>query len=252
MKPKYNYNTFLENMDKKFNQTKIQESNNTISDDIREEIDKFVSLVYENYNNYHEFYYKASDLYKLCNKKSNDATDENDYIEIKENVEKTNEKEQQLIKEILDAIEKKSNMRKISQNPNTHTSGVYTNAYVSTLSSCCDKVLPSANDSKDNTKEKYNKKKKTVPKSPIIIRKKVEISATVNNIKDLIQLSEFLLIGSNSKNNYNNYNNTIMNTLLPKKPLIQYNTLEKTTHSLLENVESVGLGIEGGYNNNNT
>ena len=190
MKPKYNYNTFLENMDKKFNQTKIQESNNTISDDIREEIDKFVSLVYENYNNYHEFYYKASDLYKLCNKKSNDATDENDYIEIKENVEKTNEKEQQLIKEILDAIEKKSNMRKISQNPNTHTSGVYTNAYVSTLSSCCDKVLPSANDSKDNTKEKYNKKKKTVPKSPIIIRKKVEISATVNNIKDLIDLIE--------------------------------------------------------------
>ena len=100
MKPKYNYNTFLENMDKKFNKSNILPSN-TINDDIKEEIDKFVSLVYENYDNYHDFYYKARNLYKLCNKNSNDTTGENDYVEVRELVEKNNEKEQQIIKEIL-------------------------------------------------------------------------------------------------------------------------------------------------------
>ena len=199
MKPKYNYNTFLENMDKKFNKSKIQESNNTISDDLKEEIDKFVSLVYENYNNYHEFYYKATDLYKLCNKKSNDSTNENDYIEIKEPLEISNEKEQLIIKEILDAIEKKCQMKKNPPKSDTSTRGIYTTAYVSTLSSCYDKVVPTVNNfvksSKKDTefrkeKNNNNKNKKTVPKTSIIVRKKVEITATINNIKDLIDLIE--------------------------------------------------------------
>ena len=89
MKPKYNYNIFLENMDKKFNQTKILPSSDTTSRD-KDEIDKLVSLINENYNNYHDFYYKASDLYKLCNKKSNNATREKEYIEVRENLEKYN------------------------------------------------------------------------------------------------------------------------------------------------------------------
>jgi SpoVK/Ycf46/Vps4 family AAA+-type ATPase len=193
MKPKYNYNTFLENMDKKFNKSNILPSN-TINDDIKEEIDKFVSLVYENYDNYHDFYYKARNLYKLCNKNSNNTTGENDYVEVKELVEKNNEKEQQIIKEILDAIEKKSQMKKKTPKIDIPTSGIYTNVYVSALSSCYDKVSPTVNDfikggTKEREKEK-NKRKKNVPKSPIIVRKKVEISATINNIKDLIDLTE--------------------------------------------------------------
>jgi SpoVK/Ycf46/Vps4 family AAA+-type ATPase len=196
MKPKYNYNTFLENMDNKFNKSKTLPSSDTTSRD-KDEIDKFVSLVNENYNNYHDFYYKASDLYKLCNKKSNDATRENEYVEVKENLERYNETEEKLIKEILNVIEKKSSMKKKSQKPNGNTTSVqYTNAYLSTLSSCYDKILPNMNDYiKYNTREKEereknNKKKKTVPKNSIIIRKKVDINATINNIKDLIDLIE--------------------------------------------------------------
>ncbi len=192
MKPKHNYNTFLENMDKKFNKSKILPKT-TVSDDVKEEIDKFVSLMYENYNNYHDFYYKASDLYKLCNKKSNDSTDENDYVEIKEETnQQTNEKEQQIIKEILDAIEKKSQMKK-QPKPNIHTSGTYTtSAYVSTLASCCDKFIPhSVNNFVNSAKGKNNnKRKKTLAKASIIVRKKVDICATINNIKDLIDLTE--------------------------------------------------------------
>ena len=184
MKTKFNYDTFLANMDKKFNHTKISPSI-TISDDLKEEIDKLVSLIYENYNNYHEFYYNATDLYKLYDKKSNSPTLENEYVEIKENVYKNNEKEQQVIREILNAIEKKTTiMKKNPPKPDTHKSALYTNSYVCTLSSCHDKVLPPL-------KEKNsNKKKKTIPKSPIIVKKKVEISATINNIKDLIDLTE--------------------------------------------------------------
>jgi SpoVK/Ycf46/Vps4 family AAA+-type ATPase len=134
MKTKFNYNTFLENMDKKF---KI----NLIS--------------------------------------SVDQTKENIY---------DNEKEQQIIKEILDAIEKKTNVKKNLPFPNIHTNG-----YASTLSSCCDRIVPTINEFiKENIKEKEhndNKKKKTILKSPII-KKKIEINTTINNIKDLIDLTE--------------------------------------------------------------
>lgn len=134
MKTKFNYNTFLENMDKKF---KI----NLIS--------------------------------------SVDQTKENIY---------DNEKEQQIIKEILDAIEKKTNVKKNLPFPNIHTNG-----YASTLSSCCDRIVPTINEFiKEKIKEKEhndNKKKKTILKSPII-KKKIEINATINNIKDLIDLTE--------------------------------------------------------------
>lgn len=104
-----------------------------------------------------------------------------------------NEKEQQIIKEILDAIEKKTNLKKNPLIPHVHASGMYTNAYVSTLSSCYDKVVPTVNDFiKENIKGKQHngeKRKKTISKSPII-KKKVEVEATINNIKDLIDLTE--------------------------------------------------------------
>jgi len=139
MKLKYNYNTFLENMDKKF-------KHNLTS--------------------------------------SFDKTDKN--------IDDSREKEQQLIKEILDAIEKKTNDKKNPPGPNIDNCGIYTTAYVSTLSSCYDKTVPTINDFiKENMKEKQDntKKKKSIPKSPII-KKKVEISATINNIKDLTDLIE--------------------------------------------------------------
>lgn len=139
MKTIFNYNTFLENMDKKF-------KNNSLS--------------------------------------SLDRNRENIY---------DNEKEQQVIKEILDAIEKKTNLKKNLLIPNVHASGMYTNAYVSTLSCCYDKTLPTLNDFiKKNIKEKQHndeKRKKTISKSPII-KKKVEVEATIDNIKDLIDLIE--------------------------------------------------------------
>ena len=137
MKPKYNYNTFLQHMDKKFK------------------------------NNFVLSCYKTN-----------------------KNVYESNEKEQQIIKEILDAIEKKTTAKAQPKN-DIHTSGIYTNCYISTLSSCYDKTTPTVNDFiKENIKGKqYNesKKIKTIPKSPII-KKKVEVSATINNIKDLIDL----------------------------------------------------------------
>jgi SpoVK/Ycf46/Vps4 family AAA+-type ATPase len=138
MKTIFNYNTFLENMDKKF-------KNNLFS--------------------------------------SLDRTKENIH---------DNEKEQQIIKEILDAIEKKTNDKKNPLIPNIHASGMYTNAYVSTLSCCYDKIPSSLNEViRENIKEKQNntKKKKSILKSPII-KKKVEVNATINNIKDLIDLIE--------------------------------------------------------------
>ena len=140
MKTIFNYNTFLENMDKKF-------KNNFFS--------------------------------------SLDRTRENIH---------DNEKEQQIIKEILDAIEKKTNLKKNSLIPNVHASGMYTNAYVSTLSSCYDKVVPTVNDFiKENIKGKQHngeKRKKTIISKSPIIKKKVEVEATINNIKDLIDLTE--------------------------------------------------------------
>ena len=139
MKTEFNYNTFLENMDKKF---KIN----------------LITSVYQ--------------------------TKENIY---------DNEKEQQIIKEILDTIEKKTNLKKNPLIPNVHASGMYTNGYVSTLSSCCERIVPTINEFiKEKIKEKEhtdNKKKKTILKSPII-KKKIEINATINNIKDLIDLTE--------------------------------------------------------------
>jgi len=138
MKTIFNYNTFLENMDKKF-------KNNLIS--------------------------------------SLDRTKENIH---------DNEKEQQIIKEILDAIEKKTNDKKNPLIPHIHASGMYTNAYVSTLSCSYDKIPSSLNEViRENIKEKQNntKKKKSILKSPII-KKKVEVNATINNIKDLIDLIE--------------------------------------------------------------
>jgi ATP-dependent 26S proteasome regulatory subunit len=169
-------------MDKKFNKPI---SKDEITEDVKEEIDKFVSLIYENYNNYNDFYYKATELYKLCDKKSNDTTSENDYVKLKEQKKIHRDKEEQIIKEILDAIEKKSSsIKKNPPKPDVNTCCLYTNTDVSTLSSCYDKVVTPI-------KEKNgNKKKKTVPKSAIIVRKKVEISATINNIKDLIDLTE--------------------------------------------------------------
>jgi SpoVK/Ycf46/Vps4 family AAA+-type ATPase len=141
MKPKYNYNTFLENMDKKF-------KHNLTS--------------------------------------SFEKTDKN--------IDDSREKEEQLIKEILDTIEKKTNDKKNPPSPNVDNCGIYTTAYVSTLSSCYDKIPSTLNEViKESIKEKLHsgkKNKKNVPKSPIIIRKKVEISATINNIKDLIDLIE--------------------------------------------------------------
>jgi SpoVK/Ycf46/Vps4 family AAA+-type ATPase len=192
MKPKFNYNTFLEKIDKKFNKS-ITLPSVIVNDNIKEEIDKFVSLVHENYDNHQDFYYKATDLYKLYSKKLNNNTDDNDYVEIKETDEQVNEKEQQVIKEILDAIEKKSQIKKEQPKPKIHTNGIYTTGvYSSTMSSCFDKVVTNiGNFTKDTTKEKNNnKRKKTLTKSPIILRKKVEINATVNNIKDLIDLIE--------------------------------------------------------------
>jgi SpoVK/Ycf46/Vps4 family AAA+-type ATPase len=138
MKTIFNYNTFLENMDKKF-------KNNLFS--------------------------------------SLDRTKENIH---------DNEKEQQIIKEILDVIEKKTNDKKNPLIPNIHASGMYTNAYVSTLSCCYDKIPSSLNEViRENIEEKQNntKKKKSILKSPII-KKKVEVNATINNIKDLIDLIE--------------------------------------------------------------
>jgi SpoVK/Ycf46/Vps4 family AAA+-type ATPase len=138
MKTIFNYNTFLENMDKKF-------KNNLIS--------------------------------------SLDRTKENIH---------DNEKEQQIIKEILDAIEKKTNDKKNPLIPHIRASGMYTNAYVSTLSCSYDKIPSSLNQViRENIKEKQNntKKKKSILKSPII-KKKVEVNATINNIKDLIDLIE--------------------------------------------------------------
>lgn len=141
MKTIFNYNTFLENMDKKF-------KNNFIS---------------------------SSDE---SNKK----------------IHSSREKEEQLIKEILDAIEKKTNDKKNLQVPNIHSGKIYTTAYVSTLSSCYDKFPPTLNEViKENIKGKLNgdkKKKKPILKNPIIVRKKVEVTATINDIKDLIDLIE--------------------------------------------------------------
>ena len=194
MRTKYNYNIFLENMDNYFNKSDSNSIKNKLSCETKEEIDKLVSLICENYENYQDFYYKATALYNVVGKSNKSNTDENNYVEVKENVDKTNEKEQQIIKEILDAIEEKSSMKKNQPKTNNNTSGVYyTTCYVSTLSSCHDKVLPNSNGLKENTKEKEknnNKKKKGIPKSPIIVRKKVEINATINNIKDLIELTE--------------------------------------------------------------
>jgi hypothetical protein len=122
MKTIFNYNTFLENMDKKF-------KNNLFS--------------------------------------SLDRTKENIH---------DNEKEQQIIKEILDAIEKKTNDKKNPLIPHIRASGMYTNAYVSTLSCSYDKIPSSLNEViRENIKEKQNntKKKKSILKSPII-KKKVE------------------------------------------------------------------------------
>ena len=141
MKPKYNYNTFLENMDKKF-------KNNLIS-----------------------------------------SSDESN-----KNIHYSKDKEEQIIKEILDAIEKKTNDKKNLPVPTIHNCGIYTNAYVSTLSSCYDKIPFTLNEViRESIKEKQHtdkKKKKTIPKAPIIVRKKVEISATINSITDLIDLIE--------------------------------------------------------------
>ena len=110
------------------------------------------------------------------------------------NIHDSREKEEQLIKEILDTIEKKTNDKKNPPSPNIDNCGIYTTAYVSTLSSCYDKIPSTLNDViKESIKEKLHsdtKNKKTTLKSPIIIRKKVEISATINNIKDLIDLIE--------------------------------------------------------------
>ena len=142
MKPKYNYNTFLENMDKKF-------KNNLIS-----------------------------------------SSDESN-----KNIHYSKDKEEQIIKEILDAIEKKTNDKKNLPVPSIHNCGIYTNAYVSTLSSCYDKIPSTLNEViSESIKEKQHtdkKKKKTTPKTPtIIVKKKVEISETINSITDLIDLIE--------------------------------------------------------------
>ena len=151
MKTIFNYNTFLENMDKKF-------KNNLFS--------------------------------------SLDRTKENIH---------DNEKEQQIIKEILDAIEKKTNDKKNPLIPNIRASGMYTNAYVSTLSCSYDKIPSSLNEViRENIEEKQNntKKKKSILKSPII-KKKVEVNATINNIKDLIDLIEIYPLSDEIEYNIN-------------------------------------------------
>jgi SpoVK/Ycf46/Vps4 family AAA+-type ATPase len=143
MKPKYNYNTFLENMDKKFKHNLISSSD-----------------------------------------------------ESNKNIRYSKDKEEQIIKEILDAIEKKTSVNKILPKKDIfYTSGMYTNAYVSTLSSCYDQIPSTLNDViresiKGKQQHNNNKKKKNVPKSPTIVKKKVEISATINSITDLIDLIE--------------------------------------------------------------
>jgi SpoVK/Ycf46/Vps4 family AAA+-type ATPase len=181
MKVKFNYDTFLQNMDKKFNK---QFSNDANTDGIKDEVDKFVSLISRHYDNYESFFYEASNMYDLLRKKpiKSTNTNENDYVELKEQKKIHRDKEEQLIKEILDAIEEKMSTKKNPIKSEVHISGVYTNGYVSTLSSSCDIVVTPI-------KEKNgNKKNKTLPKSPTIVKKKVEINATINNIKDLIDL----------------------------------------------------------------
>ena len=138
MKPKYNYNTFLENMDKKFKHNLISSSD-----------------------------------------------------ESNKNIHYSKDKEEQIIKEILDAIEKKTNDKKNLPVPTIHNCGIYTNAYVSTLSSCYDKIPFTLDEViRESIKEKQHtdkKKKKTIPKAPIIVKKKVKIRATINSITDLIK-----------------------------------------------------------------
>jgi SpoVK/Ycf46/Vps4 family AAA+-type ATPase len=203
MKIKYDYNTFLENMDRKFNNSRNRPNSPAPSfseelsdDETKEEIDKLVSLIYEYYDNYLDFCYKATELYQVCNKieNSNNQTDLNDYVEIKENLEpRTNDgKEEQIIKEILNAIEKKSSSKKNTP-PKiiTTASKLYTNGYTSTLSSTTDTVKPKFNDhslqNNNETIDATKKKKKTLFKKPTE-KRKVNIETTIHNIKDLIDL----------------------------------------------------------------
>lgn len=201
MKIKYSYDIFLKNMDKKFNGSKDRpnsaesSSSEEITDETKEEIDKLVSLIHDHYDNYLDFCYKATELYKVSNKieNSNNKIDFNDYIEIKENVEPqtNNSREEEIIKEILNAIEKKSSSKKnIPPKINTITSGVYTNGYTSTLSSNIDSVKPKLNDhsiQNNETIDSTKKKKRAVLKKPIE-KRKVNIETTIHNIKDLIDL----------------------------------------------------------------
>jgi SpoVK/Ycf46/Vps4 family AAA+-type ATPase len=194
MKTRFNYDTFLENMDKKFiNSSTIisstsEENTKSDNDVMKEEIDKFISFVYENYDNYHDFYYKKRNLYK----KTNETTDDNEYVEIKENDKLHDEKEQEVIKEILDAIEKKSFMKKNLPKTDTYNSDLYKNEYISSSTSGCDKISSTIQKfvKKDNNENEQNKKnKKSILKKPTIVEN-VEINATINNIKDLIDLIE--------------------------------------------------------------
>ena len=66
MKIKHNYDIFLENMDKKFNKTITKQPNACES---KYEIDKFVSLINENYDDYQSFFYEASEIYGYLYKK---------------------------------------------------------------------------------------------------------------------------------------------------------------------------------------
>jgi len=202
MKPRYNYNTFLENMDKKFD--RVNKTNHPKSPDDSKN-DNIWSQISENYEKYYENYYKATCLYELTNKRENsiNQTDFNDYVEIKENntnVNPKNEAEEQIIKDILNAIEKKMSVKKTTSSVtnNSYNSGIYSSGYISTLS-CMDVNPPKSLNStvvakpfinqslKDNI-TKNKKQKKSILKKPIIVRKKVEIDATINHIKDLIDL----------------------------------------------------------------
>lgn len=162
MKTIFNYDTFLENMEKKFKNT------------------LFVPTICIKLNN---------NQIKCINKNSE-----------KEQKEKEDEK---IIKEILNALEKKCSKKceakyihtnNVPTNECMPTNGTQTNEYVSILSDCNQNDRPTIRDFivesiKEKDRVADSKKKKSIQKTNII-KKKVEINATINNIKDLIDLTD--------------------------------------------------------------
>lgn len=179
MKTIFNYDSFLENMEKKFK--------NTL------------------------FVVPTTSCNKTKNKKPKKRNKSNEKEE-----NDTKEEEEKVVREILDALEKKCSKK--SQSKGIHyknevytnecisTSGVYTSGYVSTLSSCNQNTAPTINDFIiESIKEKDHndsKKKKVIPKINLI-KKKVEINATINNIKDLIDLTEQYPLSDETEYNIN-------------------------------------------------